>query len=98
VHVSAFTVAGPSRGRNTRSFDIDPQAPNMRVPAFAESVVYELATPDDRYRALVSDSATGDDFGQIAAGVVYPLHHRARWIRFFDAPSSGGIVTFNLSI
>jgi hypothetical protein len=98
LHVSAFLVTGQSSRRNTRSFDIDPQNPNMRVPALADSVMYELTTPDDGYRALVSDSATGDDFGEIASGVDYRLHHRARWIRFFDVPPSGGIVIFTLSI
>ena len=98
LNVGAIVSHCQARGRNTRSFDINTQAINMRVPAFAESVSYELAAPDEQYRALVSDSATGDDFGQIAPGTVYPIHHRCRWIRFVNVSPSGGIVTFHLSI
>ena len=98
VNVCAIVTPGHTRGRNTRSFDIDTQNWSMRVPAYAESVSYELATPDDQYRALVSDSATGDDYGRIAPGTLYPIHHRCRWIRFVDVPPAGGIVTFYLSI
>jgi hypothetical protein len=85
-------------GKNTRSFDIDDQNPNVRVPAFAEAVVFELWEAQPDYVALVSDSATGETYGTIPPRIVYPLHHRARWIRFIGAPSSGGIVTFFLSI
>lgn len=98
IEVSAFAVAGNSKGANTRSFDIDSENPNVRVPALADKLVYELAVPDAGYRALVSDSATGETYGQIAEGVVYPLHHRARWIRFMNVAPTGGIVTFFLSI
>ncbi len=98
ISVSAFYVLGAARGRNTRSFDISSEAPNVRVPAFAEAVMYELQEPPEGYVALVSDSQTGETYGTIAPRVVYPLHHRARWIRFMGAPPSGGIVTFFLSI
>lgn len=98
VNIGAIVTSGLARGRNTRSFDIDPDNWNVRVPAFAESVSYELAAPDEQYRALVSDSATGDDYGQIAPGARYPIHHRCRWIRFVNVRPSGGIVTFHLSI
>jgi len=97
--VNAFLVDGSTKGVNTRSYDIDPENPNIRVPAFAEKVAYELAAPNADYRALVSDSPTGETYGQVAEGVVYQLHHRARWIRFFNVPPElGGIVTFFLSI
>lgn len=99
IVVNAFFVDGNAKGVNTRSFDIDSENPNIRVPALAEKVVYELAAPNTDYRALVSDSPTGETYGQIAEGVVYQLHHRARWIRFFDVPPAvGGVVTFFLSI
>lgn len=98
IEVCAFFVSGTGRGKNTRSFDIDDEDPNVRVPAFAEAVVFELWEPPAGYVALVSDSATGETYGTIPPGVVYPLHHRARWIRFMGAPPSGGIVTFFLSI
>lgn len=98
IAVSAFWVHGAVKGRNTRSFDIDQEKPNVRVPPFAEAVVFELSEPPPGYVALVSDSETGETYGTIPVGTVYPLHHRARWIRFMDAPPSGGIVTFFLSL
>ena len=99
VTVSAFFAEGAAPGLNTRSFDIDDDQPNIRVPSFATRVVYQLAVPDANYRALVSDSESGETYGQIPEGVVYTLHHRARWIRFFDVQTqAGGVITFFLSI
>lgn len=100
VTVACFRTPGPARVDNTRTFDIGlaMEDPNVRVPAFAHSVVFDHGLPDSLdYRALLSDSATGETYGLLAPLTRYPLNARCRFVRFLGLPSGAmGTVTFFL--
>jgi hypothetical protein len=102
VVVSAFPIVSGSPPEMTRTVDIGfgMDNPNVRVPAFAHSVFYDHGRPDHvDYRALMSDSATGETYGLVAPYTRHPLHQRARFIRFTNMPSSSmGTAVFFLSL
>jgi hypothetical protein len=94
-------VAAPPVG-NTRTFDIGfgMADPNIRVPAFAQSLVFDHGLPDHQdYRALLSDSASGETYGLLDPGVRRAVDQRTRFVRFVDLPEgSSGTVTFSLGV
>ena len=102
LRVQVYYVHGAARANNTRTYDIGfaMEDPNIRVPGFAQSFVFDLGLPGQQdYAALLSDSASGETFGYARPGVRHSLNRRIRWVRFLDIPEgSGGTVTFFLSI
>ena len=102
VTVSSFPVQNAIKKPNTRTFDIGfaMEDPNIRVPVFAHSFVFDHGLPEHRgCRALLSDSASVETYGIAAPLTRYPLNRRSRFVRFLDLPEgSGGTVTFFLSL
>ena len=102
VTVSSFPLQNAIKAPNTRTFDIGfaMEDPNIRVPAFAHSFVFDHGLPEhSEYRALLSDSATGETYGTAAPLTQCSLNQRSRFVRFVDLPEgSGGTVTFFLSL
>ena len=102
VTVSTFPLQNAIKAPNTRTFDIGfaMEDPNIRVPAFAHSFVFDHGLPEhSEYRALLSDSATGETYGTAAPLTRCLLNQRSRFVRFVDLPEdSGGTVTFFLSL
>lgn len=102
LRVQAYYVHGTARAYNTRTYDIGfaMDDSNIRVPAFAESFVFDLGLSEQQdYAARLSDSASGETYGFARPGVRHPLNRRIRWVRFGDIPEeSMGTVTFFLSV
>lgn len=102
LRVQVYYVHGTARAGNTRTYDIgfSMDDPNIRVPAFAESFVFDLGLPESQdYAARLSDSASGETYGFARPGQRYLLNRRIRWVRFGDIPEgSMGTVTFFLSV
>jgi hypothetical protein len=102
VTVSSFPLQNAIKAPNTRTLDIGfaMEDPNIRVPAFAHSFVFDHGLPEHgEYRALLSDSATGETYGMAAPLTQCSLNQRSRFVRFVDLPEgSGGTVTFFLSL
>lgn len=102
LQVWAAPIAGRSGRAATRSFDIGfaMDDPNIRVPAFARTVFFDHGLPDQLgYRALLSDSATGETYGLVAPYTTRLLDRRARFVRFMGLPEESlGTVTFELAL
>ncbi|MGH3936464.1 MAG: hypothetical protein ACRDS1_16050 [Pseudonocardiaceae bacterium] len=102
LRVQVYYVHGTASAHNTRTYDIGfaMDDPNIRVPAFAESFIFDLGLPEQQdYAARLSDSASGETYGFARPGEHYLLNRRIRWVRFGDIPEgSMGTLTFVLSV
>jgi hypothetical protein len=101
LHVQAFYMQGTAKGSNTRSHDLffGMENPNIRVPPFAESFIINLTGEYGGYTALLSDSQTGETYGEARPNVRHPISHPVRWVRFMNYPPQVvGTLTFFLSI
>lgn len=98
--VRTFYMGGPPKGRNTRSYELSllMEQPNIRVPPFAESFIFEIMGNAPDYAALLSDSQTGETYAEARPNVLYHLSQRVRWVRFMNFPVSFGRLIFFLSI
>jgi len=101
VTARVVLVAGSRPTTATRTYDIGygMDDPNLRVPVFANRVCFDHGLTDRLdYRALLSDSATGDTYGLLPPNTMRYLDRRTRFVRFMDLPETSlGTVTFFLA-
>jgi hypothetical protein len=95
-------VAGSRPTTATRTYDIGygMENPNLRAPAFADRVSFDHGLSDHTdYRALLSDSSTGETYGLLPPNTVRYLDRRTRFVRFMGLPEGSlGTVTFFLAL
>ena len=102
VEAHAALVSGTRPTFATRSLALGygMEQPNIRVPNAAQTVFYDHGLPDRMdYRALLSDSMTGETYGLLAPLTSRDLDRSTRFVRFMDLPEGAtGSVTFRLGL
>lgn len=102
VEAHAIVVSGNRPTVASRSFAIgyEMQRPNIRVPAATHAVFFDHGLPDHMdYRALLSDSATGETYGLLPPRSRREVNRGTRYVRFMELPEGAmGFITFVLQL